>query len=608
MFGHNLLVRTAALVIWDIAAWIVAGSVISGLRYSWNLQSIDWYGIVLYTVIALAVFLGIGFVTKLHVARFRIGSFEESIWLSSAVFISCAMSALVGLILPGDLGGVPLVYLVTLPFLATVLVLSGRAGFRVLKNSMRRSAVDTKRTLLVGAGTFAYQIIRLVEDDPYSPYEIVGMVDDAPHKKNLHLGSVRVLGKLTDIARIIREKQVEVVLLAISDADSALVSRVSDLTGGAAGPDLYVLPPLTEMAGKPGDLNSMRKINVMDVLGRGQVKTDLSQIASYITGRRVLVTGAGGSIGSEICRQVHKLGPEELIMLDRDESALHGISLDIYHNALLNTPDIVLNDIRDEASLRKIFETHRPHVIFHTAALKHLPMLEQYPEEGWKTNVEGTHNLLKLAKEFGVDHFVNISTDKAANPTTVLGNTKRLAERLTAHYAQESEGKFLSVRFGNVLGSRGSMLWTFQKQIDDGGPITVTHPDVERYFMTIPEACALVIQAGAIGRDGEVLVLDMGEPVKILDVAKRMIALQNRPIDIVFTGLRPGEKMSEVLITDGESEERPFHPLISHSHVQEISPEELDGVKDQTLQSELDAYKRGAGVTADLANQTKSQS
>ncbi|MFY9263615.1 MAG: polysaccharide biosynthesis protein [Actinomycetaceae bacterium] len=599
MFGNSLLVRTTALVIWDVLAWIAASMIVSGLRYSWDLSRVDWVAIIVYTAIAMFIFFGIGFATKLHIAKFRIGSFEESLWLSSTVFVSAVVSLAISWFFPPGDTFVPIIYAVTLPFLVIVLVLSGRAGFRVLKNYMRRGSPEAKPTLLVGAGTLAYQIIRLVEDDPNSAYDIVGMVDDAPNKRHLHLGSVRVLGTLEDIPHIVRKHNVAQVLLAISNADRKLVNRVSELTGGATGPELLVMPPLSEMAGRSTDLRSMRKINIMDVLGRGQVQTDLSQIAGYINGKRVLVTGAGGSIGSEICRQVHKLGPQELIMLDRDESALHGISLDIYNNALLNTPDIVLNDIRDYEALRKVFETHRPHVVFHTAALKHLPMLEQYPEEGWKTNVFGTLNLLRLAKEFNVDRFVNISTDKAANPTTVLGRTKRLAERLTVYFAKESTGKFLSVRFGNVLGSRGSMLWTFQKQIDEGGPITVTHPDVERYFMTIPEACALVIQAGAIGRDGEVLVLDMGEPVKILDVAKKMIALQNRPIDIVFTGLRPGEKMTEVLVNEGDTEERPFHPLISHSTVDEIAPEDLEGIKTETLASELDAYKRGAGVTAD---------
>lgn len=589
MLYSRLFVRTVALIAWDFAAWIMAAVFVLGIRYSWLLSEENWNTIFVFMTIAMGVYYLIGCSTKLLVGKYRIGSFEESYWLFGTVMVSVFTAYLAQYALP-QFSPAPFVFQVVMPFITVIGVLVGRGAFRGLKVFFRKHEVETKRTLLVGAGTLAYQLIRLIEDDVRAPYEIIGMVDDSPNKRNLRLGRVRVLGKLEDISAIIRAQKVEQVIVAIAEADSALLTRISDLVGNSLGTEILVIPPVSAMGGKYGDLSTVRKISITDVLGRRQVKTDLTQIASYINGKRVLVTGAGGSIGSEICRQVKNLGPERLIMLDRDESALHGISLDLYNTGLLNTPDFVLCDIRDAGDLRKIFETHQPEVIFHTAALKHLPMLQQYPEEGWKTNVLGTLNLLRLATEFKVEAFVNISTDKAANPTTVLGKTKRLAERLTAYFAQEFPGKFLSVRFGNVLGSRGSMLWTFQKQIEDGGPITVTHPDVERYFMTIPEACALVIQAGAIGCDGEVLVLDMGEPVKILEVAKKMIAMQNRPIDIVFTGLRPGEKLSEILVTEGEEADRPFHPLISHSTVEPLDPQDLSQLHEQTCESEIDAY------------------
>ena len=289
-------------------------------------------------------------------------------------------------------------------------------------------------------------------------------------------------------------------------------------------------------------LEDVRDVDIADILGRHQVETDLVGIADYVTGKRVLVTGAGGSIGSELARQVHGFGPSELILLDRDESGLHGVQLSIYGQGLLDTPDMVLADIRDEQTVAKVFARHRPEVVFHAAALKHLPMLEQYPDEGWKTNVLGTRNVLRAARANGCRRFVNVSTDKAADPTSVLGWTKRTAEQLTAWYAKGTTGTYLSVRFGNVLGSRGSMLHTFTSQIRSGGPVTVTHPDITRYFMTIPEACELVIQAGAVGAAGEVLVLDMGEPVSILGVAQRLIAQSGKRIEIVFTGLRPGRE------------------------------------------------------------------
>ena len=296
---------------------------------------------------------------------------------------------------------------------------------------------------------------------------------------------------------------------------------------------------------------------------------------SGFSGKTVLVTGAGGSIGAELARQVHRFGPEELVMLDRDESGLHGTQLSIFNQGLLDTPNMVLCDIRDVEALDKVFADHRPDVIFHAAALKHLPMLEQYPVEGWKTNTLGTLNVLQAAEKYGVERFVNISTDKAADATSVLGKTKRIAEELTAFFAKKTGHTWLSVRFGNVLGSRGSMLHTFTKQIEAGGPLTVTHPEITRYFMTIPEACELTIQAGAIGRPADVLVLDMGEPVRILDVAKGLIARSGKDIKIIFTGLRPNEKLHEVLFSDDEERTTTSHELVSRVQVPPLNPERL---------------------------------
>ncbi len=336
------------------------------------------------------------------------------------------------------------------------------------------------------------------------------------------------------------------------------------------------MPPLSEILGGKSRPSDMRDISIEDLIGRHPVDTDVKSIAGYLAGRRVLVTGAGGSIGSELCRQIVTFEPAELIMLDRDETGLQQAQLGTSGHGLLDTKDVVLADIRDADALLRVFDERRPEVVFHAAALKHLPMLEQYPDEAWKTNVLGTLNVLEAARAVGVQTFVNISTDKAANPTSVLGHSKRVAEKLTAWMAEATGFAYLSVRFGNVIGSRGSMLPTFASLIESGGPITVTHPDVTRFFMTIPEACQLVIQAGAIGRPGEVLILDMGEPVRILDVAERMIAMSGSDIEIVFTGLRDGEKLHEELIGSSEHIHRLQHPKISHAQVDGISPERLD--------------------------------
>jgi FlaA1/EpsC-like NDP-sugar epimerase len=363
--------------------------------------------------------------------------------------------------------------------------------------------------------------------------------------------------------------------LAITGASAEMVREVGEIVEGA-GLHFLVLPSVKEMVGRRVRLSDVREVDIQDILGRHEIDTNLCEIASYVTQRVVLVTGAGGSIGSELARQVHRFGPKELVLLDRDESALHAVQLSIYGHGLLDTPDIVLADIRDESALDAVFAERRPEVVLHAAALKHLPMLEQYPLEGWKTNVLGTLNVLRVAEKYGCSRFVNISTDKAATPTSVLGRSKRIAERLTAWFGDYGDGTYLSVRFGNVLGSRGSMLQTFRTQIARGGPITVTHPDVTRFFMTIPEACELTIQAAAIGEPGEVLVLDMGEPIRILDVATRLIAQSGQDIDIVFTGLRSGEKMHEVLVSHDEGGEYRHHPRIRHIPVPPMHPASLE--------------------------------
>jgi FlaA1/EpsC-like NDP-sugar epimerase len=303
----------------------------------------------------------------------------------------------------------------------------------------------------------------------------------------------------------------------------------------------------------------------------------MAAISRYLVNQRVMVTGAGGSIGSELCRQIARFNPAELIMVDRDESALHEVQLAIYGRALLNTPQTHLADLRDAAAMENLFRTRAPSVVFHAAALKHLPILEQFPHEAFQTNVLGTLRILELSKRYAVKVFVNISTDKAANPISVLGYSKRIAERLTAAFAQETPtGKFLSVRFGNVLGSRGSVLTSFREQIQQGGPVTVTDRAVTRYFMTIHEAVQLVVQAGAVGQDGEVLVLDMGKPVSIYEMAERMIRNSGRNVSIEVVGLRIGEKMHEELFGSDEPDRRPIHPLISHVVAAPLSPAQID--------------------------------
>ncbi|QNP55049.1 polysaccharide biosynthesis protein [Tessaracoccus defluvii] len=555
---------------WDVLAWVLAMLAFLLVRYNFDLSDAQWGATLAYTAIAVALQVLAGIFTQFYLGRSRIGSFAEASWLGMLVV---AIALVVGLVFSVFSPSFPRGVAIILPPLALVLMATGRFLFRTLIDSRSRASRDGAIPALVyGAGNAGYQVAQLLALAEEPPYRIVGFVDDAKGKRNLRINGHRVLGSGDELVKIAKEHHAEVVILAISSASTSLIQHLSDECSDN-GIELMVIPPLREMVGGQVTMGSLRKLNVADLLGRRPIKTDLSAIADYITGKTVLVTGAGGSIGSELAVQAHRLGPSKLVLLDRDESALHGVQLALYGNGLLDTDDMVLCDIRDEEALREVFETHRPDVVFHAAALKHLPMLERFPLEGWKTNVLGTRNVLAAAHAVGVERFVNISTDKAAAATSVLGRTKRLAERLTAWYAMQYGIPYLSVRFGNVLGSRGSVLISFRSQIEKGGPVTVTHPDVTRYFMTIPEACELVLQSGAIGRPGDVLVLDMGEPVKILDVAKRMIAESKKDIEIHFTGLRHGEKMHEVLFSGAEAGEPSEHPLISEVQVPPLDPE-----------------------------------
>lgn len=566
-------VRRTTLAAWDMVCWAIATVLVIGARYDFTISDVQRSSAVAYILTAWALVAVLGYALKMYRGRYRVASFEEARGLVGLLLLVAAVTYVVFVLV---VDGLPRGIAILVPPIALLGSLTGRWFYRTLR-TRSRGDLDrpTKNVLIYGAGDAGHQLLRLILTDGKSDYRVVGFIDDRAAKRNLRLMGVRVLGGRDDLPRIANETSAQTVILAISVVTGDFIGEVQDIVEGA-GMEFLSLPPLSQMIGGRVHLDDVRKVDIADVLGRRQVETDLGAIADYLTGKRVLITGAGGSIGSELARQVHGFGPSELVLLDRDESALHAVQLSIYGRGLLDTPDMVLADIRDEDALRPIFERHRPEIVFHAAALKHLPMLEQYPEEGWKTNVLGTLNLLRLSRELGVSHFVNISTDKAADPSSVLGRTKRLAEQLTAWAASDSVGTYMSVRFGNVLGSRGSMLHTFNAQIQMGGPITVTHPDITRYFMTIPEACELVIQAGAIGGQGKVLVLDMGSPIKILDVAKRMIAHSGKSIEIVFTGLRPGEKMHEELFGEAEARQSTAHPLISHVAVPPIEPETLE--------------------------------
>jgi FlaA1/EpsC-like NDP-sugar epimerase len=573
MISSGQRLRTLGQAGVDSACWAVGLTVAVWTRYDFTLTQPKLQAVAVAAMIAAVLQNVLGHQLFLYRGRYAFGSFEEVRAVAATMVIVATTLLLADLLLPVR----PVA--ASTPLIGGVLALVFMLGIRYVRRlererSRRPRSEEATPALLFGAGDGGEQLLRAMLRDPQSKYLPVGLIDDDPRKRYLRISGVPVLGDRTAITEAVALTGARSLIFAVPSAGPELVREVHHHADQAAV-EFKVLPAISELLDHRVDITDIRDLDVVDLLGRRQIETDLSSIAGYLNGKRVLITGAGGSIGSELCRQIHRFAPAEMIMLDRDESALHAVQLSLHGRALLDDASLVLADLRDGDRIRAIFAERRPQVVFHAAALKHLPLLERYPEEAVKTNVHGTLSVLDAAADTGVETFVNISTDKAADPCNVLGYSKRVTERLTAHVATRAEGVFLSVRFGNVLGSRGSALTAFTAQAAEGGPITVTHPEVSRYFMTIPEAVQLVIQAAAIGRAGEALVLDMGKPVKILEVARQVASQAPKPVDVVFTGLRPGEKLHEQLFGVGETDERPLHPLISHVEVPPLDPSEL---------------------------------
>ncbi len=515
-----------------------------------------------------------GFATGLYRNRWSVGSFDETVqfWLVTALtaIVVSAACAIVG-------DGFEAVEAIAALFVGALISGFVRAIWRRVWERHLSPGPEAVPVLVIGSDSDGERSVKAMMIDPASQYRVVGILDDDPRRAHRLVVGIPVMGTIGELAAVQEKTKARHVLVANPNASIHFLRQISALAK-SAGIDVLTLPSVRETFGDDVRVSDIRPLREVDLLNRREVNTDLDAIGSYLRGKRVLVTGAGGSIGSELCRQLHTFQPASLLKLDRDESGLHATQLSIEGHALLNDPNLIVADIRDSSRLMELFALHRPDIVFHAAALKHLPLLEMHPSEAWKTNVLGTLNVLEAAASVNVECFVNISTDKAANPVSILGYSKRTAERLTSAFAGPQRGRFLSVRFGNVLGSRGSMLETFREQLKRGEPLTVTHPDITRFFMTVEEAVQLLIQAGAIGRSNEVLILDMGEPVRIADVAQRMAATVTPPAHIKYVGLRPNEKMHEELFGPGEKGERPIHPLISHVPVPPLSLKALQTV------------------------------
>jgi FlaA1/EpsC-like NDP-sugar epimerase len=542
----------------DLAIWTAAAVLAFPLRAPVRGTGLGSL-VALYALAGIPIKLGLLRGFELHRQVWRRVTVEDLLRIVGAVASGTVLLFLIGLAWNAQLVGFPR----TVPLIEGLLSLLGLAGIRVLtrlwaerRGRQHVSATQSapSRVLLVGAGDAGTRIGREIRRHPSAGMELVGFLDDDPAKFPLTIAGMRVLGNVRDLPRLVLENWIDEVLITMPAAGGKATSRVLGLAR-EAGVGCRILPGITQVLSGDATLAGVREVQVEDLLRRPLVELDVP--ASYIEGRTVLVTGAGGSIGSELVRQVALLGPRKVVLFGHGENSLYDIQRELLAMAPAPEFTVVLGDIRDRVKIDYAMETFRPEVVFHAAAHKHVPLMEANPDEAVLNNVAGTRNLAEAARDAGVQRFVNVSTDKAVHPSSMLGITKSLAERVVRMVGAEvgPDQVFVSVRFGNVLGSRGSVVPVFQAQIRSGGPLTLTDPEMTRYFMTIPEASRLVIQAGALGVNGAVYVLDMGTPVNILDLARDMIHLagaDEEEIQILFTGVRPGEKLHEVLFTDEE--------------------------------------------------------
>ncbi|GKV57407.1 UDP-N-acetylglucosamine 4,6-dehydratase [Sporosarcina sp. NCCP-2222] len=446
---------------------------------------------------------------------------------------------------------------------------------------------EMRRVLIVGAGQAGTMLARNLQQAHQPEFLPVAFVDDDPRKQHLKIMNITVQGKTKDIERLVERKRITDIIIAIPSLGRVGINSIYEKCA-KTGAKVKIMPKIEDVMTGKVSVNDMQDVRIEDLLGREEVKLDLKAIADKLTNKTILVTGAGGSIGSEICRQVLEFRPKELLLLGHGESSIYNIDMELRSKVLINTTKIIpiIADIQDRERIFDIVSKYNPDVIYHAAAHKHVPLMESNPMEAVKNNIFGTKNVAEAADAYGIKHFVLVSTDKAVNPPNVMGSTKRFAEMIIQNLAKTSETKFAAVRFGNVLGSRGSVVPLFKNQIARGGPVTVTDPNMTRYFMTIPEASKLVIQAGTLASGGEVFVLDMGEPVKIVDLAKNMIRLSGyseHEIEIRYSGIRPGEKLYEELLNENERQSEYIYPKIYIGKATPISELEMNYIMEKLV-------------------------
>ncbi|MGI8384807.1 polysaccharide biosynthesis protein [Robertmurraya sp. P23] len=538
----------------------------------------------------------------LHVYKkaWEYASVGEMIIICKVVTLSIVTAALTQQIMLGEI----YFRLLAVTWLLHMSMIGGsRFCWRIYRDNYLKSNEKKKRTLIIGAGSAGMMVARQLLRSSDSVLIPVAFIDDDHNKHQLDILGIPVLGSINQITKTVDSLSIDNIIIAIPSLGRKELNIIFQECAKTKA-KTQILPMLEDIVTGRVAVSGIRDVEVEDLLGRSPVVLDMDRISEYVTNRVVLVTGAGGSIGSELCRQISLFSPKKLVLLGHGENSIYSIEQELKEKFGHLPIEIVteIADLQDAKKMMDVMGTHHPAVVYHAAAHKHVPLMERNPEEAVKNNIIGTRNVAEAASWHGVETFVMVSTDKAVNPTSVMGATKRLAEMIVQNMDQKSKTKFVAVRFGNVLGSRGSVIPLFKKQIAKGGPVTVTHPDMIRYFMTIPEASRLVIQAGALARGGEIFVLDMGEPVKIVDLAKNLIKLSGYTIEeigIEFTGIRPGEKLFEELLKDDEVQEKQVFPNIYIGKPAKLYLEDIDKIVQTFHTMEKETLRE---LLVDLAN------
>lgn len=493
-----------------------------------------------------------------------VASIRELLAIGYAVTISVLIASIIQFFMKEDIH----FRVMVITWVLDILLIGGsRFLLRVIHDrSLFQAQGNLKRVLVIGAGEAGTILLRSIKRDPLTEYQVVAIVDDDPHKQKMKLMDIKVCGMTKDIGRIVQEKRIDEIFLAIPSLGKIGIRQMYERCLSTKIP-IKIMPKMEDIIIGKVSVNDMQEVKIEDLLGREEVKLNMIALFNKLTDKVVLVTGAGGSIGSEICRQVSRFKPSRVVLVGHGENSIYNIHAELSEGKEYREVEFIpiIADVQDRKRIFEVVHEFMPDVIYHAAAHKHVPLMEINPAEAVKNNIVGTQNIAEAAHAYGVANFVMISTDKAVNPPNIMGATKRIAEMIIQNLSRYSETNFTAVRFGNVLGSRGSVVPRFQAQIAAGGPVTVTHPEMTRYFMTIPEASRLVLQAGTLARGGEVFVLDMGEPIKIVELAKNLIRLSGfteEEIHIEFSGIRPGEKMYEELLNAEEIQEEYIHPKI----------------------------------------------